>query len=141
VSAIAIVVSIIILIFAVYVFYSIRKMKNMPVEADHQKIKVLTSNNFQSQIKTGVTLVDFWAEWCMPCKMMAPILNNVAEELNGNASVGKLNIEHHQEIASKYKVKSIPTLIMFKNGREINRFVGAKSKDFLVREIKKVLNN
>ena len=140
-SNVVIIVFVIILTFAAYLFYSFRKMKNMPEEADHQKIKVLTGNNFQSQIKTGVTLVDFWAEWCMPCKMMAPVLNNVAEELKGNASVGKLNIEHHQEIAAKYKVRSIPTMIMFKNGREINRFVGAKSKDFLVREINKVPNN
>lgn len=104
---------------------------------DHEKIKILTDQNFQNKINTGVTLVDFWAEWCMPCKMMAPVINSVAEELNGNESVGKLNIEQHQAIAAKYKVRSIPTMILFKNGKEINRFVGGKTKDFLLKEIKK----
>ena len=104
---------------------------------DNDKIKNLTDQNFQNQIKTGVVLVDFWAEWCMPCKMMAPILNSTAEELNGNASIGKLNIELYQGLATKYRVMSIPTLILFKNGVELNRYIGAKSKDFLLNEIQK----
>ena len=133
-----VIVGAVIAVFGIYIFYSLRKMKNMPMVTDHENIKVLTSTNFQNQVKTGITLVDFWAEWCMPCKMMAPVLNSTAEELNGNASVGKLNIEQHQSIASKYKVRSIPTLIMFKNGKEVNRFVGVKTKDFLLKEIKKV---
>jgi thioredoxin 1 len=133
-----VIVSIVFALFGIYLFYTFRKMKNMPMVQDHDKIKILTSQNFQSQIKTGITLVDFWAEWCMPCKMMAPILNSTADELNGNAFVGKLNIEQHQSIATQYKVRSIPTLIMFKNGKEISRFVGVKTKDFLVKEIKKV---
>jgi thioredoxin 1 len=125
-------------ILGIYLFYSFRKMKNMPLVKDHEKIKILTDQNFQSKIKTGVTLVDFWAEWCVPCKMMAPVLNNTAEELNENATIGKINIEQHSAMATKYKVRSIPTLILFKNGREINRFVGGKTKDFLLKEIKKV---
>lgn len=124
--------------FGIYIFYSFRKMNNMPMVSDHAKIKILTDQNFQNQIKTGVTLVDFWAEWCMPCKMMAPVLNTAAEELNGNATIGKINIEQHSAMATKYKVRSIPTLILFKNGKEINRFVGGKTKDFLLKEIKKV---
>ncbi len=133
-----IIVSAVIAIFGFYLFYSFRKMKNMPMVSDHAKIKILTDQNFQNQIKTGVTLVDFWAEWCMPCKMMAPVLNSTADELNGNASIGKINIEQHSAVATKYKVRSIPTLILFKNGKEINRFVGGKTKDFLLKEIKKV---
>jgi thioredoxin 1 len=125
-------------LFGIYLFYTFRKMKNMPMVQDHDKIKILTSQNFQGQVKTGITLVDFWAEWCMPCKMMAPVLNSTADELKGNAFVGKLNIEQHQSIATQYKVRSIPTLIMFKNGKEINRFVGVKTKDFLLKEIRKV---
>ena len=74
----------------------------------------------------------------MPCKMMAPVLNEVAEEISGNASVGKLNVEHHDTIASQYGVSSIPTMIMFNNGREIKRYIGVKPKDFLVKEINNV---
>lgn len=115
-------------------------MKNAPMISDNEKIKTLTNQNFQNQIQQGVTLVDFWAEWCMPCKMMIPILNNVADELEENTSVGKLNIEDNQDIAAKYQVRSIPTMILFKNGNEIKRFVGVKQKDFLVNEINKASN-
>lgn len=115
-------------------------MKNAPATSDNEKIKILTSQNFQNQIKEGITLVDFWAEWCMPCKMMIPILNNVADELEENTSVGKLNIEDHQDVAAKYQVRSIPTMILFKNGNEIKRYIGVKPKEFLLNEINKASN-
>jgi thioredoxin 1 len=70
---------------------------------------------------------------------MIPILNSLAKDLPENASIGKLDIEQNREIAAKYKVRSIPTTILFKNGKEINRFVGVKQKDFFLKEIKKVL--
>ena len=106
--------------------------------ADHVKILNLTDKNFQQQTKNKLVLVDFWAAWCAPCRMMAPVLNDVASELTGNSLVGKINIEQQQALAQKFKVRSIPTLILFKNGTEINRFVGIKSKDFLLKEIAKV---
>lgn len=121
--------------FGLYIYFAFRKMKNAPTVKDHEKLKILTDQNFQNQIKSGITLVDFWAAWCMPCKMMAPVLNSVAGEINGNASVGKLNIEDYQSVAARYKVRSIPTLILFKNGKEINRYVGVKNKEFLLKEI------
>ena len=121
-----------------YIVYNFRKMKNTPVVEDNEKIKTLTDQNFEHQIKSGVILVDFWASWCMPCKMMAPVLNEVSEELTGNATVGKLNVEQNQAASSKYGVRNIPTLLLFKNGKEINRFVGVKTKDFLLKEIIKV---
>lgn len=120
-----------------FIYRSYKKMKNTPMPEDSEYVKILTTQNFDNQIKKGVTIVDFWAAWCMPCKVMAPILNSVANELKDSASVGKLNIEDHQAIAAKYQVRSIPTLIMFKNGKEINRFVGIKTKDFLINQINK----
>jgi thioredoxin 1 len=119
-----------------YFYYKILKLKNAIPEKDHQHIRVLTDQNFQNQIRSGLTLVDFWAEWCMPCKMMVPVLNEVAEEVKGNAGIGKINIEQHQAVAAKYNVRSIPTMILFKNGKEFKRYVGVKSKDFLVNQIK-----
>lgn len=113
------------------------KMKNMPLVADHDKILTLTDANFQHQTKNKLVLVDFWASWCAPCRMMAPVLNDVASELSGNSYVGKVNIEQYQSLAQKFKVRGIPTLILFKNGVEINRFVGVKSKDFLLQQIEK----
>jgi len=121
-----------------YFVFNFKKAKDAPVVADSDKIKTLNDHNFDHQIKRGIVLVDFWAPWCMPCKMMAPVLNTLAEELTGNASIGKLNVDQQQSISLKYGVRSIPTLLLFKNGEEINRFVGFKSKDYLLKEIKKV---
>ena len=107
-----------ILITAFIIFRSVMmwKIKNTPKVADHEKVLTLTDKNFQQQTKNKVVLVDFWATWCAPCRMMAPVLNDVASELTGNSLVGKINIEQHQSLAQKYKVRSIPTLILFKNG-------------------------
>lgn len=114
------------------------KMKNIPLVADHEKILTLTDQNFQHQTKNKIVLVDFWASWCVPCRMMAPILNEVSNELTDNSLVGKVNIEQYQSLAQKYKVRSIPTLILFKNGVEVNRFVGIKNKSFLLKQIQSI---
>jgi len=114
------------------------KMKNIPLVADHERILTLTDQNFQHQTKNKIVLVDFWASWCAPCRMMAPILNEVSNELTGNLLVGKVNIEQYQLLAQKYKVRSIPTLILFKNGVEVNRFVGIKNKSFLLKQIQSI---
>ncbi|HCT31458.1 MAG TPA: thioredoxin [Bacteroidales bacterium] len=113
-------------------------MKSIPLVADHKNILTLTDKNFQQQTKNKVVLVDFWAEWCAPCRMMAPVLNDIASELSGNSKVGKVNIEQYQSLAQLYKVRNIPTLILFKNGKEINRFVGVKNKEFLLNKIQSV---
>lgn len=126
---------IVIIVFAFLIIRARIAMKNIPHVEDSKKILTLTDKNFQSQAKNKVVLVDFWAAWCAPCRMMAPVLNDVAEELTGNAHVGKVNIEQYQSLAQKYSVRSIPTLILFKDGTEINRFVGVKSKEFLLKHI------
>jgi thioredoxin 1 len=113
------------------------KMKNIPTVADNDKILTLTDKNFQHQTKNKLVLVDFWASWCAPCRIMAPVLNEVADELAGNSHVGKVNIEQYQSLAQKFQVRNIPTMILFKNGREVDRFVGVKSKDFLLQKFSK----
>ena len=123
----------------VFIFRTIAmaKMKHTPMIADHEKVLTLTEQNFQQQTRNIVVLVDFWASWCAPCRMMAPVLNDVSSELKGSSQVGKVDIQQFQSLANRFKVRSIPTLILFKNGEEINRFVGIKSKDFLLKEIAK----
>lgn len=133
-----IVIGLLLATFYILRLLAMAKMKNTPMVADHAKVITLTDQNFQQQTKNKVVLVDFWASWCAPCRMMAPVLNDVASELKGSSQVGKVDIQQYQVLADKFKVRSIPTLILFKNGTEINRFVGIKSKDFLLNEIIKV---
>jgi thioredoxin 1 len=114
------------------------RMKNIPDVASNENILTLTDKNFQHQTKNKLVLVDFWASWCAPCRMMAPVLNEVADELNGNSHVGKVDIEQYQSLAQKYQVRNIPTLILLKNGVEVNRFVGIKNKEFLLQQINNV---
>lgn len=132
-----IIIGILILGFLVLNIFARMKMKNMPAVDDHEKILTLTDKNFQQQIKNKVVLVDFWAAWCAPCRMLAPVLNEVSAELGVNQGVGKVNIEQYQSLAQQFKVRSIPTLILFKNGKEIDRFVGIKQKAFLLDQIRK----
>jgi len=131
-----IIIGTLVVAFVILNIYARAKMKNIPAVTDHKNILTLTEKNFQQQTKNKLVIVDFWAAWCAPCRMMAPILNDVANELSGNAAVGKINIEEQKLLADKFKVRSIPTLILFENGKEVKRFVGIKQKDFLLKEIK-----
>ncbi len=132
-----IIIGVLMAAFIGFRYFAMAKMKNTPLVADNEKVLTLTEQNFQQKTKGKLVLVDFWATWCAPCRMMAPVLNDVASELNGNSHVGKVDIQQYQSLANKFKVRNIPTMILFKNGIEINRFVGIKSKEFLLKEIAK----
>ena len=133
-----IIIGIIIAIFGGLFLMARAKMKNIPVVDDNDNILTLTDKNFNHQTKNKLILVDFWASWCAPCRMMAPVLNEVANELTGNSHVGKVNIEQYQSLAQKFQVRNIPTLILLRNGIEVNRFVGIKNKEFLLQQINKI---
>ncbi len=90
--------------------------------------KILTSQNFAESIRSGVSLVDFYADWCMPCRMLAPTIASIADEYAGKVTVGKLNIDQAQDIAAQYGVMSIPTVILFKDGKLIDKKVGMSPK-------------
>lgn len=94
-------------------------------------LKYLNDTNFQSEINQGVTLVDFYADWCGPCRMIAPIVEELANEMSGKAKIAKLDIDSSQETTSQFGVTSIPTLILFKEGKEVKRVVGVKDKEAL----------
>ena len=87
----------------------------------------ITADNFESEVMNSPVpvLIDFWAEWCMPCKMIAPVLEEMAQEYDGKLKIGKLDVDSEGELAMKYSVQSIPTLMLFKNGEEVARKVGA----------------
>ena len=100
------------------------------------EVKHFTAENFAEETKSGVVLVDFWATWCGPCKMLGPVLEKVAAEVGDTAVVGKLNVEEAQDIAAKFGVRSIPAIFILKNGEVASSFVGLQDKTTLVNAIK-----
>jgi thioredoxin 1 len=130
-----IILGVLVLMFTFLIIRAKQKMNLIKDVRDSDKVKILTDQNFSAKTKSGTVLVDFWASWCMPCKMMVPVLNELAEETNGKLTIAKLNVDEAKITASKFGVRSIPTMILFKNGKEIHRFVGVKTKDYLVKEL------
>lgn len=97
----------------------------------NEKVITLNSDNFDDQVLkgTGVILVDFWAPWCGPCRMVGPIVDELASEYDGKAAFGKVNVDENESLSMKYQVMSIPTLLLFKNGQLVDKLVGAHPKD------------
>ncbi len=98
--------------------------------------KRLDSKAFHELMESGgVALVDFWASWCGPCRMMGPTIDDIADELDGKNTVGKVNVDDERDLASAHEVMTIPTLIFFKDGREAARMVGVQAKQRIIDQI------
>lgn len=104
-----------------------------------QNVLTLTDDNFNKTISAGVVLVDFWAVWCGPCKMIAPVVEEIANEYAGKITVGKLNVDENRMAAAEHGIMSIPTLLFFKNGQVVERIVGFKTKAEIAKIADKVL--
>jgi len=99
----------------------------------------LTNENFEATTKEGVSLVDFWAPWCGPCRMIAPVIEELAEEFEGKANICKVNTDEQQELSQKFAVRSIPTIVFMKDGEIVDTMVGAASKQAFADKINSLL--
>ncbi len=101
----------------------------------NEKVKQLTEETFEAEIMNSnkISMVDFWADWCGPCKMMGPVIDNLAEKYGNkeNIVIGKINVDENPSIARKFRVMSIPTMLFFKDGKEVERLVGVQNIDVL----------
>ena len=103
------------------------------------KLKTLTDSNFDQETKNGVVLVDFWAEWCGPCRRLAPAVDALASEFDGRATVAKLNVDENPNVPGRFMIRGIPTLLLFKNGQLEETLVGLAPKEDIARLIEKHL--
>lgn len=101
----------------------------------------LNNTNFQKEVIDSPipVLVDFWATWCMPCQMMIPVIDQIAQEYQGKIKVGKVNVDNESDLAQKYQIMSIPALLFFKDGKVVDSIIGAVPKGFLIDRINKII--
>jgi thioredoxin 1 len=118
--------------YLLYSFIKARKRMNRPASPN---VKVLDEKNFDSTVKSGVSLIDFWAVWCGPCKVQGPIVDEVADEIGGKANICKLDVDQNQRIAQKFGIRNIPTILILKDGKPVEKFVGVKPKNTLIKAV------
>lgn len=106
------------------------------------KPRQVTDSSFESEVlsASGPVLVDFWAEWCGPCKAIAPALEELADEMSGRVTIAKINIDENPQTPTKYNVRGIPTLILFKNGEQVERLLGAMPKQAIMSKLSRHLD-
>lgn len=105
--------------------------------AKKEKVVELTKKEFETFIGKGTSVVDFFADWCMPCLMMAPITEELAEKFHGKVRFGKINVDENQELAKKFRIMSIPNFVVFKDGEKIDQIIGAMSAEDFEEKLKK----
>jgi thioredoxin 1 len=104
---------------------------------ENKDIITLTTGNFESETASGVVLVDFWASWCMPCKAMAPVIDEIAGQTKGKIKVGKVDVDANGELANRFNVQGIPNFIILKDGKEVENMVGIQSKEALIQALER----
>ena len=108
-----------------------------------QKESVLTLNeeNFEREIRNnkGVSLVDFWATWCGPCRVLSPVVERLADDFAGRVKIGRVNIDENETLAGLYGIRAVPTLLFLKDGKEVDRVMGVESEDVLTQKLLKML--
>lgn len=118
-----------------YIAYNFLKAKKQMNKPPSENVKILSDKNFKATVNSGVSLVDFWAAWCGPCKVQGPIVDEVADEIGDKANICKLDIDQNQKIAGQLGIQSIPTMLLFKDGKIVEKFVGVKPKGVLIKAV------
>ena len=118
-----------------YILYSFIKAKRRMNRPASENVKILDDANFDTTVKSGVSLVDFWAAWCGPCKVQGPIVDEVADEMVDKANVCKVDVDQNQRISQKYGIRNIPTILILKDGKPVEKFVGVKPRNVLIKAI------
>ena len=130
----------ILIIAFVFAFFKRYKMiKGMTEGPISDNLKILTDANFKAVTGKGISLVDFWAPWCTPCKVQGPMVSQLADEIGDKASICKLDVDKNQRVAGSLKIRSIPTIIIFKDGKPVKQFVGVKTKGILLKSLKELI--
>ncbi|SET56150.1 thioredoxin [Draconibacterium orientale] len=137
-STTLIVIAVVLVALVALIAVNYFRMKNAKPVANSKRIKVLNNKNFKAATKRGVVLLDFWAPWCGPCKIIAPTLNEIADSQT-DFMVAKVNVDHNQQLAQKFKVRNIPTMLILKDGKEAGRIVGVKTKRTIMKEVDAVM--
>ena len=126
-----------ILFLAILIMPLFFSCKNEKTTAENKDIVTLTTGNFDSETASGVILVDFWASWCMPCKAMAPVIDEIAGQTKGKIKVGKVDVDANGELAKRFNVQGIPNFIILKDGKEVENMVGIQSKEALIQALER----
>lgn len=126
-------------LFVIWFYSRYKKVLSSMNATPSEKLVILTDANFKKKISAGVVLVDFWAEWCQPCKILGPVISEIADEMSNKAIIAKLDVQNNQKIAQELGIRNIPTLIVFKNGKPIDKIVGVKPKKVIVKAIEEAL--
>ncbi|MBK9291391.1 MAG: thioredoxin [Bacteroidetes bacterium] len=116
-----------------------RALTSHSADESDAPVQVLNGSNFDQTIANGLTLVDFWAPWCGPCRVIAPIMGSLASDYQGRVTVGKVNVDENQAIAARFGIRSIPTIILFKDGKVVEQLVGVRPKPALEKLLQKHL--
>lgn len=127
---------------AVAVFFMRKNAIKMSKEqqTNSSNLIILTDENFDDTIEKGVTLVDFWAPWCTPCKIQNPVINQIADELKGKAKICKINVDEHKNSASQMKIRNIPNIIIFKDGKAVKQLIGVKPRHTILKAVQSLLD-
>lgn len=129
------------IILAVSFYWRKQMVKNETNKKSSEFLINLTDETFDKTIKEGVTLIDFWAPWCTPCRIQNPTINAIADEIGNQASICKLNVDDHKQAAIKMKIRNIPNIMIFKNGEAVMQLIGVKPKYAILKALKTVIES